>query len=315
MTDIINESRNNDDLAGRESRGRASKGAGNGYDGANDIDGLIQALRAAKSNGDQAPVNSGSVSILNEPVDDPPVLEEAEPALIDWTKVKHPGWLKSPLDLPDDAPYDIKLIISSPGKLKELNDDLVEAGFKTCSSWSKVTFALAAAFRRWGRHSMEEIAEALMANLPCNQRVMEKSSDPYRAIEHALKLHKPKAQSGDVRWPDGSHDETGRPKKGILNTIEAIRRAGIICTWDEFRQKEYWFGHDDNRFDGEVSDAAVAVARRNLAATFRLSPPIEDMRQAIICACHDNRSNPVLDYFARPKWDEKPRLGTMLPPP
>jgi predicted P-loop ATPase len=104
----------------------------------------------------------------------------------------------------------------------------------------------------------------------------------------------------------------GSPNKGILNNIEALKRAGITCTWDEFKQKEYWSGHDDNVFDSEVSDAAVAIARRNLAAAFRLAPGPEEMRHAITCACHDNRSNPVLEYFARLKWDGKPRLGTML---
>jgi hypothetical protein len=113
-------------------------------------------------------------------------------------------------------------------------------------------------------------------------------------------------------WPGGYDGQTKRPRKGILNTIEAIKRAGITCTWDEFRQKQSWFGHPDKSFDGEVSDAAVTVTRRNICKKFLLYPDITETRDAITDACHDNKSNPVLDYFARIKWDGKARLDKML---
>ena len=64
----------------------------------------------------------------------------------------------------------------------------------------------------------------------------------------------------------------GRPKRDILNTIEAIKRIGITCTYDEFRQKEYWSGHADKTFDGEVSDAAVTVTRSNICTEFQFYP-------------------------------------------
>jgi len=121
----------------------------------------------------------------------------------------------------------------------------------------------------------------------------------------------PDATSSGGKWPDGQHDET-RPKKGILNTIEATRRAGIECTWDDFRKKEYWSGHTDSSFDGEVSDAAVTIARRDLHKAFSLYPTAEQMREAITCACRDNKSNPVLDFFSKLKWDGEPRLHKML---
>jgi hypothetical protein len=120
------------------------------------------------------------------------------------------------------------------------------------------------------------------------------------------------ASTTGEKWPDGQHDETGKPKKGILNTIEAIKRAGITCTWDDFRKKEYWSGHEDKSFDGEVSDAAITVTRRNFQKAFRLYPKAEEMREAVTCACRDNKSNPVLDYFSKLKWDGQPRLDKLL---
>jgi predicted P-loop ATPase len=123
--------------------------------------------------------------------------------------------------------------------------------------------------------------------------------------------------SGDAtasggKWPDGQYDETEKPRKGILNTIEAIERAGITCTWDDFRKKEYWSGHEDKSFDGEVSDAAITVTRRNLHRAFRLHPSAEETREAVTCVCRDNKSNPVLDYFSKLKWDGQPRLDKLL---
>jgi hypothetical protein len=106
---------------------------------------------------------------------------------IDWTKVKKPGWLKSAADLPVDAPRKLKVIIDHRGTLKELSEDLTEAGLinKRYGSWSDVTFALAAAFKHWARYSLEEIAEALMADLPCNRHITD-NPDPHRAVERAI---------------------------------------------------------------------------------------------------------------------------------
>jgi hypothetical protein len=112
-------------------------------------------------------------------------------------------------------------------------------------------------------------------------------------------------------WPDGQF-KNGNPKKGILNIIEAIKRLGIDCVWDEFRQKERWRGHEDRSFDGDVSDAAVVITRRNIHKQFGFYPSSAQTSEAITCACRDNKSDPVLEYFAGLKWDGQPRLEKML---
>ncbi len=68
---------------------------------------------------------------------------------IDWSKVQQPGWLKSVADLPDDAPAKLKHIIGHTGNLKELSADLIERQLlkKGYSSWSDVTYAIAASFK------------------------------------------------------------------------------------------------------------------------------------------------------------------------
>ena len=243
---------------------------------------------------------------------------EAKPSgatTIDWSKVQRPGWLKSVADLPDDVPVKLKHIIGHTGTLKDLSDDLAKLGHlsRPYRSWSDVTQAIAGSFKFYGKYTPEQIAEALLADLPCNHHIANQK-DKERAIERAIARSfdpRPKV-SVNGHWPDGQDDDTGNPKRGILNTIEAFKRAGITCTWDEFRQKEYWTGHDDKKFDGEVRDAAVTVTRRNLKIKFRLYPEITETRDAITCACQDNKSNPVVDYFNGLKWDGKPRLDKML---
>ena len=113
----------------------------------------------------------------------------------------------------------------------------------------------------------------------------------------------------------GPTDKTIKPgiqKKAFSTRLKRSNGLGIKCTWDEFRQKEYWTGHEDKKFDGEVSDAAVTVTRRNIWQKFRLYPGPMETRDAITDACRDNKSNPVLDYFAGLKWDGKPRLDKLL---
>jgi len=48
--------------------------------------------------------------------------------------------------------------------------------------------------------------------------------------------------------------------------------------------------HADKSFDGEVSDAAVTVARRNICAKFHFYPGAEETRDAITNGCHDNKT-------------------------
>jgi hypothetical protein len=239
-----------------------------------------------------------------------------EDVAIDWTKVRKPGWLQSVTDLPDSVPLKLKLIAGHTGNLKDLNFDLREKNLltKDYRSWSEVTLALAAILKRCN-YTPEQVAEALSADLPCNQHIASQE-DKERAIERAIsKSHAPERTfDPSGHWPGGRNEETGQPKKDILNTIEAIKRLGITCMFDEFRQKEYWTGHTNKVFDGEVEDAAVTVVRVNIRTQFNFYPVVQDARDAITSACHDNRRNPVLEYYdhVRPKWDGKPRLNTML---
>jgi hypothetical protein len=83
---------------------------------------------------------------------------------IDWTIVEqHSGWLKSVADLPENFSPKGRAIIAHSGNLKDLRLDLDHAGLavKPYTSWSEVSFALAAIFKADGRFTNEQIAAAL----------------------------------------------------------------------------------------------------------------------------------------------------------
>src|SRR5262249_38301181 len=99
--------------------------------------------------------------------------QEQTTGTIDWAKVKQPGWLKSITDLPADAPAKLRHIIRHTGSLDELNNDLIASKHltKPYKSWGAVTLALTALLKSYGRYTIEEVAEALSADLPCNQYI------------------------------------------------------------------------------------------------------------------------------------------------
>jgi Virulence-associated protein E len=76
--------------------------------------------------------------------------------------------------------------------------------------------------------------------------------------------------------------------------------------------KNFGNGHVDKKFDGEISDAAVTLTRVAIRQQFKFYPEKVKMQEAITSACHNNKRDPVLDYFASLKWDGTPRLAKML---
>jgi predicted P-loop ATPase len=212
------------------------------------------------------------------------------------------------------VPPKLRIIVGHTGNLEDLNYDLNEKKLlrKNYRSWSEVAFALAAVLKKCN-YTPEQIAEALLADLPCNRHIADQD-DKKRAIERTNRRSYAPERTFDPagNWPGGQDEETGHPNKDILNTIEAIKWLEITCMFDEFRQKEYWTGHANKVFDGEVGDAAVTVVRVSIRSQFNFYPNKQDAQDAITSACHDNRRNPVLEYYKGLKWDGKPRLNTML---
>jgi hypothetical protein len=141
-----------------------------------------------------------------------------EGAAVDWAKVKEPGWLKSAADLPDGTPLKIRIIVGHTGNLDGLNSNLRGKGLleKDYRSWSEVTLALTTLLKICD-YTPEQIAEALSADLPCNQHIANQA-DKRRAIERAIVRSynpadgRPESRDKDATQERSTPYRTGTPR-------------------------------------------------------------------------------------------------------
>jgi hypothetical protein len=197
--------------------------------------------------------------------------------------------------------------------LGDLNFDLEQAGLlpkdnatgesKPYKSWSDVSFALAAIFKYDGRHSNEQIATALMADLDCNQHV-QRQPNKRRTIERLiLRSHAPPPgkvrTAGSPNWREQRKD--GSPLPSMHNARLAITALGIECSYDKFHNKLLFGFKDDGvrhaveHIVGEVTDNGIIALRqmpvirstlaswRKLPFWVRLSPKIANFNQGRLC--------------------------------
>jgi predicted P-loop ATPase len=237
---------------------------------------------------------------------------------IDWTKVKSTGgWLKSVADLPGDAPAKLRHIIGHTGTLKQLNDQLIAAKLlaKAYKSWSEVTLALAAGLKAYGSYTPEQIAEALLANLPCNQHVANQT-DKERAIERAVsRSHSTTlVPIAGVRFRD--FNQWGEPKPSLANAVIAIRALGIEASYDLFhhRTKVTYNGEAHTIREGLLTDDTVSAARSLINNTYRIDCGDANTLAAIKEIALANAYDPVLDllYECQGQWDGVKRLDTWV---
>lgn len=234
---------------------------------------------------------------------------------VDWPKVKRPGWLKSVADLPVDASPKLRSIIGHTGTLSELNNDLLTAGLllKPYSSWSDVTYAIAAILKRGGKHSPEQIAEALLAPLHCNQHIA-RQKDKERTIERAINRSHNLPQVAGVTFRD--YDWHGSPKPSLANAALAIRALGIKPSYDLFhhRIKLMYNGEAQTIREGLLTDDNVSAIRSLINNTYQIDCGDPNTFAAIKEIAQANAFDPVLDMLDEYQggWDDKKRLDTWV---
>jgi virulence-associated protein E len=247
---------------------------------------------------------------------------------IDWAKVdEHAGWLKCVEDLPQDFNAKGKVIVAHTGNIKDLNFDLEYGGavMKPYSSWSEVGHALAAMFKHDGRYTAEQIAAALMCDLPCNQHVTKQPNEAARrrAVERSiLRSHepaKPKLQrpEGEPDWRERKIN--GSPIPSMHNARLAITALGIECSRDTFHNKTL-FGYRDDQVRhelqsivGEVSDDGIIALRQLMSDRFGFDMEDKATRDAVKSLAREHCFDPVCDLIdkAEAEWDGIKRLDRM----
>ena len=240
---------------------------------------------------------------------------ESKSDKIDWAKVREPGWLKSVEDLPSDVSDKLRRIVGHTGTLDELNDDLIEGYFldKPYESWSEVTFAITSLLKFYAKHTLEEIAEALLADLPCNQHIAEQK-DKKRAVERAItRSHSPEElATAGVKFRD--LDKYRHPKPSLANAVIAIRALGVLVSQDLFHNRIFVSYNGDSKTirEGLLTDDTISAVRSLINNTYKIDCGDNLTLAAIKEVARDNAFDPVLDMLAefQTQWDGTKRLAT-----
>ncbi|QIG93487.1 virulence-associated E family protein [Bradyrhizobium sp. 6(2017)] len=255
--------------------------------------------------------------------------QQASPSSsIDWTKVaEHAGWLKSAADLPEDFNAKGKLIVGHTGNLDDLRFDLDQADLasKPCKSWSEVSFALTAIFKNDKRFFNEQIAAALLCDLPCNQHIL-RQRDQRRAVGRLLGRCHQQLDNNDIRKarlggePDWrERRKNGSPRPSMHNARLAVCALGIECKYDTFHGKML-FGYQGDttqhaleKLLGEVSDNGIIALRQLMSDRFGFDLTEKHVRDAVTSLALEHCFDPVVDMLveAEGNWDRKPRLDRM----
>jgi predicted P-loop ATPase len=237
---------------------------------------------------------------------------------IDWSKVRTVGgWLQSADDLPVNANAKLRAIVGHSGTLAELNHELAGANLleKPYRSWSEVTLALAAGLKSSGSYTPEQIAEALLADLPCNQHVADQG-DKERAIERAIsRSHSPTpVPIAGVRFRD--FNQHGSPKASLANAVIAIRALGIEASYDLFhhRNNVTYKGEAQTIREGFLTDDIISATRSLINNTYEIDCGDANTLAAIKEIASDNAYDPVLNMLVecQGKWDGVKRIDTWV---
>lgn len=260
---------------------------------------------------------------------------------IDWSKVDaHTGWLKTVADLPMDFNAKGRMIIAHGGNLKDLNDDLKQAGLVEhhYASWSDVSFALAAIFKADGRYAREQIAAALMCDLECNQHVTKHSDENkrLRAVERLLvRSHEPKSVDSNIAELNETYALViVGGKTAILKTegndisfltIGAFDQwhANKHVTWNDKKIPlgKFWMSHAQRRqYSGVTFDPSRAEVpgQYNLWRGFSVKPVPGDCSKFLahlrdnICRGDNVLYNWVVGWFADIVQHPARKSGTSL---
>ena len=219
-------------------------------------------------------------------------------------------------DLPANATAKLRIIVGHSGNLKELNDQLIAAKLldKAYPSWSEVTQAATALFKGCGL-GPEQIAEALLADLPFNHHVAN-AADKKRAIERAISRSHSTAQVAvaGVTFRDFTHK--GKPRPSLANAVAAINGLGIEARQDLFHNRiivKHNGGTPTIR-EGVFTDDTIGAIRSLINNTYRIDCGDAHTLAAVKEIARDHSFDPVLDYLAEchGKWDGKKRIETWV---
>ncbi|KAB0264731.1 DNA-primase RepB domain-containing protein [Microvirga brassicacearum] len=109
-------------------------------------------------------------------------------------------------------------------------------------------------------------------------------------IPYALKQARSAKASIENGWPD--NDKRG-PRATMRNAAVAIRRLGLSCSFDLFRNRKIVNGKPLEEHQGEISDDACMALRGLIIEEFGFDPRSEHVRDAVNLLCLENAFHPI----------------------
>jgi Virulence-associated protein E len=100
--------------------------------------------------------------------------------------------------------------------------------------------------------------------------------------------------------------------RSYTNACVGLGQLGLKCRHNVFHNKKLVDGDVVENLGPELSDSICRALRDLIIERFGFDPGIENVQQAAERACEATRFNPILDYFDRLQWDEKPRRDRWL---
>lgn len=143
---------------------------------------------------------------------------------------------------------------------------------------------------------------------------LKKPKRPPARVAPATSLNEFIGPNGHLMWPDVKKTADGNfvPKPTCANTSVAIMALQIDCRYDEFHGRLLVGGQHIEQWAGELSDHGCHILRVLIRKHFGFDPGRENVHDAAVQLCLQNRFDPVVDYLGALAWDGKARLDTWL---
>jgi len=205
---------------------------------------------------------------------------------------------------PDDVkPLTIEAIGAPiPHKLKALIINGRKLEGENYTSRSEATFAVMTGLARMGV-SIDKIAGVCInPEYAISERFLEKHQPEVQALREANRAEIFTSQD----WRDVFKD--GRPRPTFRNAYIGIIRLGIICTYDEFKNRLIVGSAPVQQYIGELSDKAVTIIRKVFLDTHDYDPFSNNIRDGLETLALENTVHPLKTYFTSLKWDGIPRI-------
>lgn len=143
---------------------------------------------------------------------------------------------------------------------------------------------------------------------------LKKPTKPPARVAPATSLNEFISPTGNLMWPDVKKTTDGNfvPKPTCENTRVAILGLEIDCRYDEFHGRLLVGGQHIEQWAGELSDHGCQILRFLIRRHFGFDPGRENVHDAAVSLCLQNRFDPVVGYLDALEWDGKARLDAWL---